>query len=54
MATSRTYKTFKVVTEKSKATMELFDLADFDVDIVTAISAALTQEEMAEEGEMFL
>ena len=54
VATSRKYKPFKVVSEKSNSAMKVFDLADFDMDIVTAVSNELTQEEMAEEGEMFL
>tara|TARA_X000000950_G_scaffold179192_1_gene217405 strand:+ start:5614 stop:5715 length:102 start_codon:yes stop_codon:yes gene_type:complete len=32
--------------------MVVFDLADLDVDIVTTVFNTLTQEDMAQEGEM--
>ena len=51
MATSRTHKTFKLVTKKSNASMEVIDLDDLDEDIITAVTNALTQEETIEEGE---
>lgn len=47
-------QTIKVLAEKSNAAVEVFDRAEFELDIVTAVSNALTQEELAEEGEMFL
>lgn len=47
-------QTIKVLAEKSNDAVEVFDREEFELDIVTAVSNALTQEELAEEGEMFL
>ncbi len=47
-------QTIRVLAEKSNASVKVFDRAEFELDIVTAVSNAMTQEELAEEGEMFL
>ena len=44
----------KILTEKSNAGVEVFDRAEFELDIVTAVSNAMTKEDLSEEGEMFL
>ena len=45
-------KSNKVLAEKSNAAAEVFDRAELEWDIVTAVSNALTQEKLAEEVEM--
>ncbi len=47
-------QTIKILAEKSNAAVEVFDRAEFELEIVTAVSNAMTQEELAEEGEMFM
>ncbi len=47
-------QTIRVLAEKSNASVKVFDRAEFELDIVNAVSNAMTQKELAEEGEMFL
>lgn len=43
-----------VLAEKFDAAVEVLECAEFELEIVTAVSKVLTQDELEEEGEMFL
>lgn len=54
MASNRTDESIKVLAEKSKAAVDLFDHTELEPEIGTTVSNASTQEGLTEEEEIFL
>ena len=46
-------QTIKILAEKSNAGVEVFDRTEFQLDVATAASNAITQEKLSEKAEIF-